>query len=170
MCVFSLVCAEVYIVLGGGKLLPVPALFKMFGVILLTVLSSSALILLITSLIKTLSAFSVVSTIIGTIIGFLCGIYIPIGALPEGVQAVIKFFPPAHAVALFRDLMMEVPMKEVFANAPEGFVYVFRTDMGLHYKIGSYTTDLAFSIMVLVISTVVFYGIGIFMLSRKKKK
>lgn len=170
MCVFSLACAEVYILIGGGELLPALTLLKILGVILLTVLSSSALILLIASLIKTQNAFGVASTIIGTIIGFLCGIYIPIGSLPEGVQMVIKFFPPAHAVTLFRNLMMEVPMNDLFSKAPEKFMEVFKAEMGLHYKIGSYTTDFTFSIIVLAVSTVILYGIGILMLSRKKKK
>jgi len=170
MCVLSLVCAEIYIVIGGGELLPALTALKVLGVILLTVLSSSAMILFLASLIKTQSAFGVASTIVGTIIGFLCGIYIPVGSLPEGVQLVIKFFPPAHAATLFRNLMMEAPMKELFANAPERFVEAFKTDMGLQYKIGSYTTDFTFSLIVLLVSTVIFYGIGIYMLSRKKSK
>jgi len=170
MTVLAFVCAEVYIVLGGGELLPVTTAIKLFGCMLLSVLSSSALILLIVSPIRTSNAFGVASTIIGTIIGFLCGIYVPAGVLPEGIQWVIKFFPPAHAVTLYRNLMMEVPMKAVFSGAPAEYADVFRTEMGLHYKIGSYTTDITFSLMVLIVSAIVFYGLGILILSRKKSK
>jgi multidrug/hemolysin transport system permease protein len=169
MTVLAFVCAEIYIVLGGGELLPVTTIIKLLGCTLISVLSSSALILFIVSFIKTSSAFGVASTIIGTIIGFLCGIYIPIGALPDGVQWVIKFFPPAHSVALFRNLMMEVPMQTMFAGAPAEYMDGFKTEMGLHYKIGSYTTDFSFSIIVLIVSAIVFFGLGILMLSRKKK-
>jgi multidrug/hemolysin transport system permease protein len=170
MCAISLVCAELYIVSGGGELLSALTVLKIFGIMLLAVLSSSALILFIVSFLRSQSAFGVASTIIGTIIGFLCGIYIPIGVLPEGVQAVIKFFPPAHAVTLFRNLMMEAPMKELFVNVPTEYVSDLKENLGLYYKIGNYTTDFAFSVTVLIVSTLLFYGLGILMISRKKKK
>lgn len=41
---------------------------------------------LIIANLKTMSAFSGLSTIVGTLIGFLAGIYIPIGLLPPYLQ------------------------------------------------------------------------------------
>ncbi|MGI6040385.1 MAG: ABC transporter permease [Clostridiales bacterium] len=170
MSVLAFVFAEIYIVLGGGELLPLTTVLKLLGLMLISVLSSSSFILLIASMLRTSSSFGVASTIIGTIIGFLCGIYIPIGSLPTEVQWVIKFFPPAHSVALYRNLMMEVPMQTFFAGVPSNYLDSFKTEMGLHYEIGAYTTDFAFSILVLVSSAVLFYSLGILLLSRKKKK
>ncbi len=170
MTLLALVCAEVYIVLGGGEILPIITIIKLIGFSLISVLSSSSFILLIVSFIETPSAFSVASTIIGTIIGFLCGIYIPIGSLPEGVQWIIKFFPPAHSASLFRNLMMEVPMRMAFDDNHIEFLDKFKIEMGLQYKIGSYTTDTMFSIILLVVSAIIFYSLGILIMSRKKKK
>ena len=52
MSVLAFVCAEVYIVLGGGELLQAGTVLKLFGCILISTLSSSALILLIVSPVK----------------------------------------------------------------------------------------------------------------------
>ena len=65
---------------------------------------------------------------------------------------------------------MEVPMQTFFAGVPSNYLDSFKTEMGLHYEIGAYTTDFAFSILVLVSSAVLFYSLGILLLSRKKKK
>src|SRR5699024_385469 len=80
---------------------------------------------LVTSYLKTMSAFSGLSTIVGTLIGFLAGIYIPIGILPSYVQKVIVLFPTTQSTVLLRDLfMVEVlePIKEVMPN--EGYAEV----------------------------------------------
>lgn len=78
----TLVLIELYIVAYGGSLLPFTSLLKVVGLILLSVLSSSAMVFFITSFFKSMNAFSTASTILGTLIGFLTGIYIPIGVLP----------------------------------------------------------------------------------------
>jgi multidrug/hemolysin transport system permease protein len=71
----------------------------------------------IVSWFKSINAFSTASSIVGTLIGFITGIYIPIGSVPEAVQMVIKIFPPSHAAVLFRSVMMEQAEKITFADA-----------------------------------------------------
>src|SRR5699024_8889781 len=61
---------------------------------------------LITSSLKTMSALSGFSTIVGTFIGFLAGIYIPIGILPSYIQKVIVLFPTTQSTVLLRDTLM----------------------------------------------------------------
>lgn len=75
-------------------------------VIMLSTLMHTLLFYLITSYLKTMSAFSGFSTIIGTLIGFLAGIYIPIGVLPAYLQKVIILFPTTQSAVLLRDLLI----------------------------------------------------------------
>ncbi|MCK7485767.1 MAG: hypothetical protein MZU97_09620 [Bacillus subtilis] len=49
--------------------------------VILSVSASSAFVFFITTFLKTANAFSTVSTILGTIVGFLTGAYIPMGVL-----------------------------------------------------------------------------------------
>lgn len=134
--VTTLVLAEGYIVLGGGSLLSLPRLLKALGIILLSVLSSSAMMFLAVSFVQSNNAFGVISTISGTLVGFLTGIYIPIGTLPGPVQAVIKCFPPSHAAVLLRQVFMDAPMAMVYAGAPAGTAEAMKLELGVVFQYG----------------------------------
>ena len=117
----GLILCEIYIVAGGGELLGALALLKVTGLVALTSVASTCMMLFIVSFIKSLNAFTAVNIILGTLVGFLTGIYMPIGSFPGGVQAVVKCFPPSHAAALFRQVMMERSMEITFASAPRKY-------------------------------------------------
>ncbi|MGZ9584678.1 ABC transporter permease [Paenibacillus marinisediminis] len=165
----ALVLAEGYIKIYGGELLSFEALLKVLGIILLSVLSGSAMVYFLVSFFKSQNAFATASSVVGTLIGFITGIYIPIGNLPEAVQFIVKIFPVSHAGSLFRQVMMEEPMAAAFANAPSDAVEQFNEMMGVTYSFGDYTTGMGTSIIVLLLTTVLFYGLAIFNLSRKSK-
>ncbi len=169
MTMITFVLAEVYIVAYGGQILPMLSIIKVLGLILLSVLASSSMVFFMVSFFKSQNAFATASTVIGTLIGFLTGIYIPIGSLPEAVQYVIKVFPVSHAGLLFRQVMMAEPMAEAFANAPASAVESFNNTMGVTYQFGNYTAGITVSILVLVATTIVFYGLAIIKVSKKSK-
>ena len=165
----TFILAEVYIVAYGGQVLAVSNIVKLLGVMLLSVLSSTALVLFIVSFFKSNNAFATASTILGTLIGFLTGVYIPVGQLPEAVQSVIKFFPVSHASVLFRQVMMENPLQTAFAGAPAVASQEFRQMMGVSFRFGSAETSAVVSLWVLVGTAVVFFLLATWNLSRKRK-
>ena len=169
MCLVALVLCELYIVSGGGSLLGGQALLKVLGLILLSTFSNTALVLFFVSFFQSNNAFSIASTIIGTIIGFMMGIYIPIGQLPEGVQWVIKVFPPSHSALLFRQVIMEDALKASFGQAPTGMLEEFSSMLGVSFKIGDTAVTPIMSIALLVGSGIIFLALAILNLSRKKK-
>ena len=169
MSLVALILAEAYIFIGGGKLLSLISLIKLLGVMLLSVFSSSAMVFFIVSFFKSNNAFSTASTIIGTLIGFLTGIYIPIGSLPEAVQVAIKIFPLSHAGALFRQIMMEVPISAAFADLPVQAADSFKEQMGVIFYAGSIRMSSLSSILVLVSSGILFYVLSVLKFSIKKK-
>lgn len=77
------------------------------AVILLCCISGAALALPIVSLLKSNGALAGCCTIAGALIGFLAGIYIPVGRMPHSIAEFIVFFPPAHCAALMRRVLME---------------------------------------------------------------
>ena len=165
----TLVLIELYIVAYGGSLLPFTSLLKVVGLILLSVLSSSAMVFFITSFFKSMNAFSTASTILGTLIGFLTGIYIPIGVLPESIGWVIKLFPVSHAALLFRHVFMAEPMSATFANVPESVVAAFNTEMGMVFQYGEYTATPLVHLIVLIAVDIVFFLLSVWSISRKRK-
>lgn len=169
MSIVTLIIAEIYILSDGGKLIGLLPLAELFGVMLLSVFASSSMVFFIVSFFKTNSAFGTASTIIGTLIGFLTGIYIPIGSLPSAVQTVIKIFPISHAGVLFRQIMMKAPMSAVFSNAPAQAVTSFKQAMGVVFYIGNTELSPLINILVLVATGVVFYTLAVIRISIKKK-
>ena len=169
MSIAALFVAEIYILANGGKLLELVPLLKLLAVMLLSVFASSSMVFFIVSFFRSLNAFGTASTIIGTLIGFLTGIYIPIGSLPSAVQTVIKIFPISHAGALFRQIMMEAPMSIAFKNAPEQAITGFKQAMGIVYYFGSKELSPLVNILVLIATGIVFYALAVIKISVKRK-
>ncbi|KNZ43247.1 ABC transporter permease [Acetobacterium bakii] len=167
MSILAFILGEAYIVFSGGELLPVLAMLKVIGIILLSVMMSSSLVFFIVSFFSSTSAFTTASTIIGTLVGFLTGIYLPIGSLPDGVQWAIKLFPVSHAGALVRQVMMENPMATSFAGIPDSYITDFQSMMGVTYTYGTFTATTTTHILVLVGTTILFLGLALFNVSRK---
>lgn len=123
---------QVFLVLSGASWLEWSDFVKVTGLIMLTVLLSSAMNLFIILFIKSQTAFATASTIVGTLIGFLCGVYIPIGFLPDFVQKSILFFPVSHTTVLFRGVFMEDSLNDVFPTAELKEEYM--RDFGVQYE------------------------------------
>ncbi len=163
----ALLIAEIYIFATGGTLLSFAALLQVLGCILLSVFASSAMMLFIVTLFQSQNAFAAASTVVGTLIGFLTGIYIPIGSLPTAVQFVIKIFPISHAASLFRQIMLETPAAETFHGAPPEVLRTFQRDFGVMFQFGETTVSALTSILILVATGIVFYCLSLLRLSKK---
>lgn len=169
MCFITMALAEVYIISNGGELMSLPTFLKASGLVLLSTMINTLMILFIVSFFKSTNAFATASTVIGTIIGFLTRIYMPIGSLPEGVQWVIKCFPVSHAAVLFRKVMMEDGLSKTFAGAPVQARQEFEELMGVSFKFGDTDVSVTASIIVLVLTGAVFYILSLVKFTVKKK-
>lgn len=145
------------------------ALYPSFGLIalmLLSILMHTLLFYLITSYLKTMSAFSGFSTIVGTLIGFLAGIYIPIGILPVYLQKVIILFPTTQSAVLLRQSLMADVLEPVKALIPDA-AYVEITEMlgiRLHWDDTMLSNQFSWTYLV---GVTVFLGIIILIKNKK---
>lgn len=169
MTLLTFVFAELYILSKGGALLELVPMVQMLGAILLSVVASCSMIFFLVSFFRTQQAFSVASTVLGTMIGFVTGMYVPIGVLPEAMGWVIKLFPLSHSVALMRQLLLQAPLAAAFANAPTHAVEEFQKTMGVYYWFGEAKMSAGGSIAILVLTTLVFFGLSVLNMSRKRK-
>jgi len=168
MSLVTFVAAEIYIVLSGGEWLPPISCLKIVLLVFFTTLTNTSIICFLVSFLRSNNAFSTASTIIGTLIGFLTGIYLPIGALPESVQTVVKAFPVSQAAALFRQVLMEAPMRTAFDGVPVQYLNEFKEYMGVTYRFGSSEVTPWISILILAGTAVVFYGLSVVKMSKSK--
>lgn len=75
-------------------------------IMLLSSIMGSGIALFILQFIKTLSTSEALATIVGTVSGFLVGVYMPIGVLPTFAQNVVKITPAAYVAAAYRQLLI----------------------------------------------------------------
>ena len=122
MSVVTLIISQIYLVYSGVDVLNFKELTEVFLIILMTSLSNSAMILFIVSLFSSEKAFSTASTIVGTLIGFITGIYLPISMLPDSVQIIVKLFPTSHRISILRQIFMKKQMDISFADVPTNYI------------------------------------------------
>jgi multidrug/hemolysin transport system permease protein len=166
--VVGLFAMELYITVAGGQWLSMASMVKTISVLLLCVINSTAMLFFITSFVRSSTAFSTVSTITGTMIGFLAGIYVPIGVLPQGVQYVIEIFPTSHGAVLLRQLFMEAPLAKVFQNAPPEVLTEYNKVFGVEFYVGGEPLSDQMMILYLSVVTVVFVLLSIWRVRKMK--
>jgi len=164
----TFVLFSLYIISIGGSLLSVVGYLQVLGIIMLSTLAGTAMVCFLTSLIKSSGAFTSISTILGTLVGFLAGIYFPIGVLPESVQTVIKLFPPSYGGMLLRRVIMKNPIEQSFYGIPTEFVDDFKETMGVVYRFGDYEVTPLISALILLGTAVVFFGLSLWSMRKMK--
>lgn len=131
MCVLTLAAGEVFFLVRGYGLLGAAALLKLVGIIALCAFTFSAIGYLLALFVHSDSAWSGMLTIIGTLVGFLGGIYLSLGSLSETLQNVLKCIPVLHGTAMLRAVCTEEAIGETFAGLPDAVGDIFRKEMGI---------------------------------------
>lgn len=167
---FTLLIGELYIILKGGELLSFLAFIKVFGLVSLSVISFSGFLFVVIIFIKSNTALDLFHTITGTTIGFLAGIYVPLGMLSEGIATAIKLFPVAQSASVLRKVFMEKPLEIVFKGAPEPIVSEVREMFGVDLVIGEHLLSTPQILLIITGFGILCYAISIFIISKRKRK
>lgn len=167
MSLLAFLLAEIYLCIQGAELISVISIVKIIGIIFLSVAAACSMVLFIMNFVKTTAAYSGAGTILGTLIGFLTGMYMPIGSLSEVMQWVVKCFPLTHASALLRSYMM----KDILSGleAPPEAVQGIKEELGVVIYFGGYLCREWMHIAILAGTTVLFFLLSMFFLRRQKK-
>ena len=169
MSVVTLIISQIYLVYSGVYVLNFKELTEDFLIILMTSLSNSAMILFIVSLFSSEEAFSTASPIVGTLIGFITGIYLPISILPDSVQIIVKLSPTSHGISILRQIFMKKQMDISFADVPTNYINEFKESMGVVYYINDKLVSNTTSVFILIASTIIFFFLAVLILYKKKK-
>lgn len=124
-------------------------------------LSGSIIIYALTSFLRSTGAFSGFFTVVSVLIGFLAGIYMPMGSMPSAMQTVSGIIPASHMASLFRDSLAGDALDSVFAGAPAETVEGFRQDMGFDMVVNGFAFEPAASMALVIGATVLFFAIAV---------
>lgn len=168
MCVITLAVGEFYFVLQGHGLLAAVELLKLAGIIALSVFTFSALGYLLALFVHSDSAWSGILTIIGTLVGFAGGIYLPLSSLSETVQTVLKCIPVLHGAAMMREVCTAQAIRETFDGLPEAVADGFKERMGITLYRGEVQIELWQQVTLLLIYAIIAI-VAATLVNRKRK-
>jgi len=171
-CIFSfiaLIGCEIFIVATGGELLSFKNFVNVVGILFLSVLLASIFNLFLVIFVNTQNSFSTLSTIVGTAIGFLCGVYVPVGALPTFAQNLIMYFPISHTTLLLRNAFMESSISKVFEGAPASQIDEYKKVYGIVYDLHGNILSTSTSIIIIIVSILVLAILSIIIFKKKNK-
>lgn len=154
MCLFTLAAGEAYMAVQGHPLLPAGSLLKLAGMIALNAFVYSAISYLLALFVRSESGWGGLQTIMGTLVGFVGAIYLPVSMLPDGVVKVLKCLPVLHGAAMMRQICIVDALEKTFHGLPEAASEMFKEQMGVTIQINGDETKLSYQILFLL-----FYGI-----------
>lgn len=150
MCLLTLAAGEVYFMIKGYGLLSAAALLKLTGMILCNTFTFSAVGYLMALFVHSDGAWSGMLTIVGTLSGFVGGIYLPVSQLTKTVQTVIKRLPNLHGASMMRKVCTADLLKETFAGLPDEFVSGVSEEMGITVSMHNSLVDTGWQILILL--------------------
>ena len=155
MCVLTLILGESYMALCGHPLLTAAECLKLLGMIVLNTFVYASIAYLMALFIHGEGAWSSIMTIVGTLVGFVGAIYLPMSMLPEGVGKVLKCLPVLHGAAMMRMVCTRNAIEQTFAGLPENAGDTFRQQMGVCIFMGDREISLNYQIIFLVIYAII---------------
>jgi multidrug/hemolysin transport system permease protein len=143
-------------------------LMSAFGVIIVSVAIFSAMSYFIVSFIKTTSAAGTVNTLIGTLIGFFAGIYVPVGAFSPSFQNIMSLNPAAQLASLLRQILTQPFNDMLFDGAPIQYYEDYQAAYGITLKVFEVTLQSYEIVVIGALWVMIFMFLGMFRLRKFK--
>lgn len=103
--------------LTTGVWLGFGAVMAVVGVLILTTFVSCAIMLFFTTIVKSSNAIGVINGFLGTLLGFLCGIYMPFSMMGKGTKSIGSLLPFTHLTVLLKNIVLNNLLKGFGVNA-----------------------------------------------------
>jgi len=168
MTLLILALSVAYITAMGGAFPGITDWALLVVTVILCVLCANAMMFFVTAFVKSAAAFASLSAVIGALIGFIMGIYIPIGTLPDAVQWIVRLFPMSHAASMFRQILSDAPLQTLFTGAPPEVLGEFQELYGIVFHYGDFVSGFWFSTAFLAVTTVMFYALSVVVVRRQR--
>ena len=152
--------------LTGGSEVSTSHILQTWGWLMLCSGSFTALMGFLVSLLRTLAAFTAVSTVIGVVFGFFAETYVHVGALSSTAASVLGSLPFAQASALVRHSFTADEITNLDPRVHEAT----RADMGIDLAVGGHDITRAMIVLILVAMLMVFTALAATNISRAVRR
>ena len=135
-CMLTFAIALIYITATGGAMLSLLAVAKIILYTVMNVCIFAVIMYLAALFVKSSSAWSGIATVVGTLVGFVGAIYLPMGELPEKVGNILKYLPILHGTSLMRRICCEAALKDTFDGVSGEVLSLYKEHMGITVVMG----------------------------------
>ncbi len=131
---------------------------------------SSSLMIYLTTLLKSVNAFGTLSGVLGTLIGFICGIYMPLAIFSRGIQYISSVFPFTHMTILLKNIMLDQSLTTLQTIVPADAFETIKLYFGVN-ELGVFgqNVDMIWLMIGSAVIALVLLYFGYFNMSRKIK-
>ena len=169
MSLLILLLSNLYVSFSGYYFLTISSLFTVLFYLIIDIMVSSALVLLIAQWVKSDRAWGAFSTLAGTLIGFVGGIYLPMGLLPQFVQNILKAMPFIHESALLRDVFTTSSLQQAFHGLPDAALQGYQEAMGIIIYIQHHQVSHTLTIFGLCLCGIIALIISTYLLQKRSR-
>ncbi len=169
VCLLTLIITEGYGIINGIEPYTIMEHIELLAMIMINSFVYAALMYPLSLIAKSEGAWSGFGTVIGTLVGFLGGIYIPIGSLADSISGLMKCTPIIYGTSMFRKVMTKSILDSTFEGLPIEIVDEYREIMGIQLTVADYTLTLRDEWLILLACGIIFLVIGMCMLKYEKK-
>lgn len=100
----------VYVGIASGYWYSFSVIIRASGLLVLYTFISTSIMIFLVTLLKSINAFGALSGILGTLVGFTSGIYMPLAILGKGMQYFASINPFTHMSVLLKQVLLEEPL------------------------------------------------------------
>ena len=162
-----LVIVIVYLAIRGSGFIGMVAILQLLFTTALSVVAATAFMYFVILFIKSYNSFSSFTGIMSAGSGFIMGVYVFIGNLAAPIQWVIRLFPMSHSAVMFRQILADPVLYNMFYGNPE-LLEEMRLLFGTTFQFGGYQSGFWFSAGILALTAVVFFGASLLVLNQRK--
>lgn len=159
----------IYLACVGFYITFVDFLLIVFNIII-TSLFGTVLANIIWTFTSSQGVVSGVCTLVSALYGFICGAYMPINTMGEGMQYFVSLLPGTYATVLFRQGFLNGVLNEMNKTLPNEMVEGIASGFDVKMSFFGHDVSTLGLILVITISTIVLLGIFLLINCLKKKK
>lgn len=159
--------AQIHLIAQGAPVPSAEIILQTVARYLLTAVSFAALSSLVVTFVRSNGAFTSISIIVGTSIGFAAGVYVPFGLLSTGVANVLNALPFAQSAALIREPFVSQSLAPIIDGQPAAVEQGIVDAYGLEAVIGDTTLTTPMIVGILLAIGAVALVLAVGRISRK---
>lgn len=166
--VVLLIVGLIYLACVGFYITFVDILLIVFGIII-TSLFGTILANIIWTFTHSQGVVSGVCTLVSALYGFICGAYMPIRTMGQGMQYFVSLLPGTYATVLFRQGFLNSVLNRMRETLPQGMINGIASGFDVKMSFFGHDVSTLALILVISISTIVLLGVFLFINKFKKK-